>query len=68
MAIINGDLDPVGRIEGHLGIEYDSDGTVDAASGTAFTDVKARGTMYRGFENIMKNRQPQEGIQICQRI
>ena len=53
-------LDPVGRIEGHLGIEYDD---TDITSG-----VQAQGQMYRGFENIMKNRQPQEGIQICQRI
>ena len=53
-------LDPVGRIEGHLGIEYDD---LDLSTG-----VMAKGTMYRGFENIMKNRQPQEGIQICQRI
>ncbi len=53
-------LDPVGRIEGHLGIEYDKD-----APGIG---VEAQGNMYRGFENIMKNRQPQEGIQITQRI
>ncbi len=68
MAITNGKLDPVGRIEGHLAIEFDSDATVDSSPGTAFTNVEAQGTMYRGFENIMKNRQPQEGIQICQRI
>ena len=53
-------LDPVGRIEGHLGIKYE---TTDLSSG-----VEAHGTMYRGFENIMKDRQPQEGIQITQRI
>ena len=53
-------LDPVGRIEGHLGIEYDD---ANPAVG-----VQAQGTMYRGFENIMKTRQPQDGIQICQRI
>ena len=72
MAITNGKLDPVGRIEGHLGIEFDSDATPShlpsPGPGTAFNNVEAHGTMYRGFENIMKDRQPQEGIQICQRI
>ncbi len=60
------DLDPVGRIEGHLGIEisdnFSPSGLVDTDSGYC------KGTMYRGFENIMMDRQPQEGIQITQRI
>ena len=60
------DLDPVGRIEGHLGIEIDA-----ALSPSGFVDMDTsycKGTMYRGFENIMMDRQPQEGIQITQRI
>ncbi len=73
-------IDPVGRMEGHLGIEFDSDviitegeplnpsGVVHPGPLAPLTDPKAAGTMYRGFENIMLDRQPQEGIQICQRI
>ena len=57
-------IDPVGRIEGHMGLEFDLDsGKIDDTP-----NLKVTGTMYRGFENIMIDRQPQEGIQICQRI
>lgn len=61
-------IDPVGRIEGHMGLEFDlntagPDGMIEDNA-----NLKVIGTMYRGFENIMIDRQPQEGIQICQRI
>ena len=66
-------IDPVGRMEGHMGVVFDSMVVAPApwvqpmeklTPGT----VDVEGTMYRGFENIMVDRQPQEGIQICQRI
>jgi len=76
MAILppNYRIDPVGRIEGHLGIDFESTDVMPGATGDLWLhdghimDAKLSGTMYRGFENIMLDRQPQEGIQITQRI
>jgi hydrogenase large subunit len=55
-------IDPLTRIEGHSRIEcvVDLNGEV--------TDVKACGTMFRGFENIMVTRDPRDAPQISQRI
>ncbi|MCK4778201.1 MAG: hypothetical protein KAS39_07450 [Actinomycetia bacterium] len=59
MATIN--LDPVNRIEGHLGVELtESSGKVTVA--------KCQAQLYRGFENIAQNRPVQDCIQIMQRI
>lgn len=56
-------LDPVNRIEGHLGVELTvNDGT------SAVTDVKVKSMMYRGFENILYKRPQKEAITIVQRI
>jgi hydrogenase large subunit len=57
-------IDPVTRIEGHLGIEVTLSG---GTSGTV-SDVKSRGEMFRGFENFLKNRAPGDAIQATQRI
>lgn len=61
--------DPVTRLEGHLGVEVNDTG---AALGpfpkTVAGDVKVFSTMYRGFENILKGRDPRDAIQITQRI
>jgi hydrogenase large subunit len=54
-------IDPVTRIEGHLGIELE-------ATGTTITDVKSRGEMFRGFENFLIGRAPGDAIQSTQRI
>jgi hydrogenase large subunit len=56
-------IDPVNRIEGHLGVEVDYSTTTSAV-----TDVKAIATMYRGFENILYKRPVQDAIQIIPRI
>ncbi len=55
-------VDPFTRIEGHLRVvcEVNDGGTV--------TDVKMCGTMFRGFENILKTRDPRDAPQIAQRI
>lgn len=53
--------DPVTRIEGHLGINIDVDAGV-------VTDANVYSTLYRGFENILKGRDPRDAIQITQRI
>ena len=54
-------IDPISRIEGHLGIE------LELTSGIA-TDVKCEGTMFRGFELILQNRNPRDAVILTQRI
>jgi Ni,Fe-hydrogenase I large subunit len=55
-------IDPITRIEGHLGIE------VLTSSASAATGVLSKGTMWRGFELIMQNRNPRDAVIITQRI
>lgn len=56
------DLDPVGRIEGHMGVGVTTDGT------SLVTDVKIKSNMYRGFENILYKRPVKDVIHLVQRI
>lgn len=56
-------IDPVGRIEGHMGVEVEYDPTTYNV-----TDAKIQATMYRGFENILYKRPVQDVIHIVQRI
>ena len=54
-------IDPIPRIEGHLGIEIEvEDGKVK--------DAWASGTLFRGFEIILKNRDPRDAWLLTQRI
>jgi hydrogenase large subunit len=58
-------IDPVTRIEGHLGIEVeiesqDGEMTVSAA--------RCSGTMFRGFESILLKRDPRDATHLTQRI
>jgi hydrogenase large subunit len=55
-------IDPVTRIEGHLRIE-----AVTNASGVV-TSALSSGTMMRGIETILKNRDPRDAWAITQRI
>ncbi len=56
---------PVTRIEGHLDIEV----TVDQVNGQMqVVDAKCEGTMFRGFENILLNRDPRDAVHLTQRI
>jgi hydrogenase large subunit len=58
-------VDPVTRLEGHLKIEV----TVDSVNGTQqVIDAHATGTMFRGFEQILVGRAPQDAQHITQRI
>ncbi len=58
-------IDPVTRLEGHLKIEV----TVDYVSGRQqVVDAKATGTLFRGFETILKSRPPLDAPDITQRI
>lgn len=58
-------LDPITRIEGHLKIEIAVD-TVDGVQ--QVVDAHATGTLFRGFEILLKNRPPQDAPHITQRI
>lgn len=54
-------IDPVTRIEGHLKAE------VEVKNGVV-VDAHVSGGMYRGFEQILKGRDPRDAVQIVQRI
>jgi Ni,Fe-hydrogenase I large subunit len=54
-------VDPITRIEGHLKIEADvKDGKI--------TDARSAGEMFRGWEIILKDRDPRDAQMITQRI
>ena len=55
-------IDPLTRIEGH------AKWTITADSILGITDAKASGTMFRGFENILMQRDPRDAPVITQRI
>ena len=58
-------IDPVTRIEGHLSIEV----TVDTVNGqNQIIDAKSNGTVFRGFETILRGRDPLDAPHITQRI
>ena len=58
-------IDPVTRLEGHLDIEV----TVETVDGIQqVTDAKSSGTMFRGFEVILKGRDPRDATILTQRI
>jgi hydrogenase large subunit len=58
-------MDPITRLEGHLKIEISVD-TVNGAQ--QVVDAWASGTMYRGFENLLTNRDPFDAPHFTQRI
>jgi hydrogenase large subunit len=58
-------IDPVTRLEGHLRI----DTTVDTVAGKLqVVDARVCGTSFRGFEQMLLNRDPQEAPHLTQRI
>src|SRR3990172_8932646 len=54
-------IDPVTRIEGHLGI------TVQVENGKVI-DAQSNCTMFRGFETILLGRDPRDAPVLAQRI
>jgi Ni,Fe-hydrogenase I large subunit len=54
-------IDPVTRIEGHLRIEA-------KVEGGKVVDAWSSSTMFRGFELILKGRDPREAWLFAQRI
>ena len=58
-------MDPITRLEGHLKIEVN----VDTVNGKQqVVDAWASGTMYRGIENLLANRDPFDAPHFTQRI
>ncbi|MHC1742388.1 MAG: nickel-dependent hydrogenase large subunit [Syntrophobacteraceae bacterium] len=58
-------MDPVTRIEGHMKVEV----TVDTVNGvTQVVDAKCTGTLFRGFETILRGRDPRDAPAITERI
>jgi len=55
-------LDPITRIEGHLGIELLTSST------SAVTGANCEGTMFRGFESILTERNPRDAVILTSRI
>lgn len=55
-------VDPLTRIEGHNRWVVTTD-----VSGNV-TEANSSGTLFRGFENILKTRDPRDAPQITQRI
>ncbi len=60
-------MDPVPRIEGHLGVEITTDAVYGSSSGTV-QSANAIAQMYRGYENILKGHHPGDALHITQRI
>jgi ferredoxin hydrogenase large subunit/hydrogenase large subunit len=54
-------IDPVTRIEGHLAIK------IEVENGTV-AEARVSGEMFRGFETILRGREPLDAQQITQRI
>lgn len=54
-------IDPLTRIEGHMKIEAFLDGN-------KVEDARCSGTLFRGFEIILKNRDPRDAQRITQRV
>jgi hydrogenase large subunit len=65
MPVITAAIDPVTRIEGHLkvNVEIDTIGGVQQV-----VDVHTIGTLFRGFEKILENRDPRDAPIITSRI
>jgi hydrogenase large subunit len=55
-------IEPVTRLEGHLGVHAKAD--MDTK---VYTDAHSFGTMFRGWEIILKDREPADAIWITQR-
>lgn len=55
-------IDPVTRLEGHLKMEVDVNGS------NQVTEARSSGTMFRGFERILIGRDPRDATHLTQRI
>lgn len=55
------EVDPISRIEGHLGVKVTTDGA-------GIVEANAHGNLWRGFENFLIGRDANDPITVCQRI
>lgn len=55
-------VDPISRIEGHLGVN------LQVGSGQHITEADVHGNLWRGFENFLVGREPNDAITFVQRI
>ena len=58
-------IDPVNRMEGHLCIDAD---TTSNLGGVKVSKAHLHGQLFRGFEQIMINRDPRDAMVVTQRI
>lgn len=63
MALVSREVDPISRIEGHLGVKL----TVDDTTNTV-TEANVHGNLWRGFENFLIGREINDAITFTQRI
>jgi Ni,Fe-hydrogenase I large subunit len=55
-------IDPITRIEGHLGVELVTNGS------DVVTAAQSEGTMFRGFELLIRERNPRDAVVLTSRI
>jgi Ni,Fe-hydrogenase I large subunit len=61
LAGVKHEVDPISRIEGHLGVKV-------SVSGGVIVDANAHGNLWRGFENFLLGRDVNDAITFVQRI
>jgi len=62
-------ISPLTRIEGHLAVEVETEPlSADESSGCRVKSAHCAGEMFRGFEQILRGRDPLDAQQITQRI
>lgn len=62
-------IDPVNRMEGHIGIDCQitNPGVAESGGFRILPNAEIKGNMFRGFEILMKNRDPRDAMVITQR-
>jgi Ni,Fe-hydrogenase I large subunit len=63
MALVPREVDPISRIEGHLGVKLTVDDTTNTVS-----EADVHGNLWRGFENFLLGRTINDAITFTQRI
>ena len=58
---VTNEVDPISRIEGHLGVAVQ-------VSGGVIQSAYTHGNLFRGFENFVIGREPNDPITYMQRI
>jgi len=57
------EVDPISRIEGHLGVKLTTNDTTHVVE-----EADVHGNLWRGFENFLIGRDPNDAITFTQRI